>query len=171
MPQHESQKETAKARPDTRGIPQATEALRGHALRHWIALCEAASLEFLARRDDPGTLTDYRLRTEPCPKHGDHCLRLICGVMLQHVRWESVEPAQAALELLTTFLPASRGVSPQRAGTTQQGPTPAPSIGCSPLLALGVQAQPSRFLGRAGLRRASETRTKLGDSAVFDVRL
>src|SRR5581483_11560159 len=91
----------SRALPGTRASIQAEKAAaRRSAFQRWIVVCEAASVDFRAFRCDLLSTQDYQLHAEPCLEHGESCLRLICGVMMQHVRWESTEPTRAAAELL-----------------------------------------------------------------------
>ncbi len=71
----------------------------------WAQDFEAAALDLLAQRTDLPTQDYYRCRTEPCPHHGPACLTVICGELLEHVRWEDTAPAVFAEELLRRMLP------------------------------------------------------------------
>jgi hypothetical protein len=129
------------------GDPEA----QARARKGWIVLCEAASLDFFARRGDVRNAAAYQLRAEPCPRHGERCLHLICGVMMQHVRWESVEPVQTALALLAIFLPEPRVAARQRTGKKQKGSTTAlstPSRDGGSEGGGGTWAPPSQGLAR-----------------------
>lgn len=144
--------------PDVRR-EQDAEA-RARALKCWIVLCETASLDFFARRGDLHNANAYQLRAEPCPRHGTVCLHLLCGMMMQHVRWESIDPVQAALELLTIFLPDSRASALERArdqsrGSTTERPAPALNGGSSSGLASRARVQSISFQGRAQPRQTT----------------
>ena len=71
----------------------------------WIQAFEEAALDLLTHRTDLKERDAYRCRAGPCPRHGDACLTVICGELMEHVRWEKKTPLAYAEELLSRMLP------------------------------------------------------------------
>jgi hypothetical protein len=87
--------------------------------KQWIARFQSAALEYVARRTDLMLDDDCPLRLESCGVHGTGCLRLIVGALLEHVRWDGVDPEEAAVDWLRTLLPRPIAVSPVAAAPPQ----------------------------------------------------
>ncbi len=71
----------------------------------WAQQFEAAAHEYFALNTDVEGHDFYRCRVEPCERHGDGCLTVICGEVLEHVQWKKVAPSPFAEELLTRTVP------------------------------------------------------------------
>jgi hypothetical protein len=74
-------------------------------LKHWTTSFETAALYILANRPDLPNLDAYQLRAEPCTKHGEMCVRVVYGALIDHYRWVLTDPASLADTLLRTMLP------------------------------------------------------------------
>jgi hypothetical protein len=71
----------------------------------WMVKFERAALEYVAERADVILDETCPLRLEPCEKHGTECLRLIVGVLLTHICWQSADPERAAVAWMHILLP------------------------------------------------------------------
>lgn len=77
-------------------------------LKHWTVALENAALHLLAGRPEVPDHNLYRLHAEPCCKHGEMCVRVIHGALIDHYRWVLTDPAQLAEHLLQAMLPSER---------------------------------------------------------------
>jgi hypothetical protein len=82
-------------------------------LKHWTISFENAVFHILANRPDVPNPEQYPLHAGPCEEHGEMCVRVVYGALIDHYRWVLTDPASLADALLHTMLP--RGLQARRA--------------------------------------------------------
>lgn len=74
--------------------------------RDWAAALAAAAREVLARRPEAGDAAQYGLEVRDCLAHRSCCVQVVyAAAMIEHVRWQEVEPTALAALLLSRMLP------------------------------------------------------------------
>jgi len=76
-----------------------------HDLNHWIVAFQSSVRAHLRKHDRAKNCPDYHLKAEPCSKHGDTCVWVMYGCMVEHFPWTDNDPAELAERLLREMLP------------------------------------------------------------------
>jgi hypothetical protein len=77
-------------------------------LKDFAAAFDRAARDFLAARGIT-TIEGFNLQLENCPIHGPACVRVTYGVLRDHFSMNRSDPADVAVALLSTMLPADAG--------------------------------------------------------------
>src|SRR5437868_161477 len=81
-------------------------------LKHWIVAFETTTRALLHKRTGGPKHAEYHIKAEPCSKHGDRCVWVLYGTLVEHFIWTEQDPGQLAESLLRTLLPHETGELP-----------------------------------------------------------
>ena len=74
-------------------------------VRQWIVAFESRARALLAAHGRGRGRDGYRIKAEKCSKHGDACVWVLYGVLVEHVTWAEEDPCLLAARLVDTMLP------------------------------------------------------------------
>ena len=74
-------------------------------LKHWIVAFETTARALLHKRTGGQEHEEYHIKAEPCSKHGDRCVWVLYGTVVEHFAWAERDPGGLAEALLRTMLP------------------------------------------------------------------